>query len=146
MDSLKNSILFVCFTLVLCIIYCQANDDRPQGPSEAHFFHGVQKADFDKCLEEAGLTKDDLKAYHESPSKEPSTKQLCLAKCLGTSSGMLKDGMIVPDIIKKNVPSFIDDNTVETAIKCMDAAGKINTCEDMSKILKCIPKPPKRPE
>lgn len=64
----------------------------------------------------------------ENPSKEAQ----CFFKCVGESSGIIKDGAINEDVIR-----YLVANGHATA-DCLEGDTKIENCEDMMKMEPCF--------
>ncbi|CAG9764314.1 unnamed protein product [Ceutorhynchus assimilis] len=123
--------------------YCKPADDNNNQNEFYNFLMGnTSKESMDACLDEVGMTKDELR---ENRHKQLiSEKCLCLAKCIATSSGRLgEDGTINIAEIKSSFPEKMKDE-LDTTIACMEKLDKITSCAGMDDVLKCLPKPPKK--
>ncbi|XP_018563129.1 uncharacterized protein LOC108904898 isoform X2 [Anoplophora glabripennis] len=89
-----------------------------------------------KCITSTGYIP---KGPPEGPSQEFTPEQLCFFKCIMEEKGLLDStGNIIQDELN-NVPLPIPDDKKNEIKKCAAGAGKIESCEDIQKLLSCLP-------
>nr|UWL63298.1 odorant binding protein 8 [Pagiophloeus tsushimanus] len=133
------------FVGIICQVVSLPDKSGPPGPLGPAIIAGmVSKDDIDKCLAEVGMTKEEFETHlkHHGES-EPNEKDLCLIRCTVKKAGAIdQDGTLNIDLIKTHLPPLGDDEAV--TIACMEELEAIKTCQDIKKVMKCLPKLPKR--
>ncbi|XP_030757558.1 uncharacterized protein LOC115883345 [Sitophilus oryzae] len=147
---MSQNIFSLCLVLLLgveLVVGSASEEDGPPAPGMLKMLYPkLTKEQAKKCIDETGVSRSDFESSRSG--NEPNSKLLCFARCMVLASGTLtKDGEIISDLVKENAPKFLVGNALDDAVTCLEAIqDKIVTCDDMKKVIKCIPKPPRRPE
>ncbi|CAG9764315.1 unnamed protein product [Ceutorhynchus assimilis] len=123
--------------LLLGLAYQMVSTEK-NSPGEL-FMRNVPMEKVEKCAEELGLIKEEVKMYLGTGNRVPVEKELCLHKCAATSVGAIKNGKMNLDYIKANFPPELE-NDMDKIVGCFEKIDSITVCQDMLQVQKCLKK------
>nr|AHA33381.1 odorant-binding protein 3 [Batocera horsfieldi] len=90
-----------------------------------------------KCSESVGLQPKGKPML----TREPSSEEMCFFKCIMEEKGMLDaDGNVKPETVDSS-QLHIPQDKVDDVKQCLKNAGKVEKCEDIAKLVECMPQP-----
>nr|UTN00833.1 odorant binding protein [Semanotus bifasciatus] len=95
-----------------------------------------------ECISSSGVDQEELK---KRPGPDMSPEYLCFLKCTAEAVGTLSEDGEIDSENTQGLPMLMNmpEDTKNEVMECMANVGKIETCDDMIKMLECAPKPPK---
>jgi hypothetical protein len=92
----------------------------------------------DKCLTTLGMTEDELK--FDVDMSDVSENMLCFFKCIQQELGYIDDAGFFHREKIRNLPRFtvLTENEQNELLKCVEGVTKIETCQDVVPVLKCL--------
>ncbi|XP_066138011.1 uncharacterized protein [Euwallacea fornicatus] len=127
-----NNKLILASALLACFVYT-VYADAPD--AAAQLINRHSKELIEECEKEIGTTVQEVQNASDNDEKK-----MCFHKCLITKDGFIStDGAINIEHIKEYFSSNAKKpKNVDAVISCLEAIGRINSCQEMSKMKTCF--------